>query len=208
MPRPRYDNIDPDKKARLLTAAIQEFGTHGYELASINRILDAAGLSKSSFYYYFDDKADLAATVMLHAAEPVMHLGTVHMPRTVDEFWAELRRTSMERLKLLESKRAEYQCIVRLSNAFATEPTLAEKVLPRFEPGRREMVAFLQKGVELGALRRDLPLQLLIGLIEAAKLTAYKTQFPGDRVPSDAEMETFSDLVLDLAQRIAAPSKG
>ena len=41
-----------ENAARLLAAAIQEFGTHGYELASINRILDAAGLSKSSFYYY------------------------------------------------------------------------------------------------------------------------------------------------------------
>jgi AcrR family transcriptional regulator len=65
MPRPRYENIDPLKKSKLLEAAMKEFAANGYELASINRILDAAELSKGSFYYYFDDKLDLATTVFL-----------------------------------------------------------------------------------------------------------------------------------------------
>ena len=46
-----------------------------------------------------------------------------------------------------------------------------------------------------------------MSLFEAAKTAAYKSMFPGDRVPSDAEMESFTDLVIDLARRIGAPAK-
>jgi hypothetical protein len=47
-----------------------------------------------------------------------------------------------------------------------------------------------------------------MSMIEAVKGAAYKSLFPGDRVPTDAEMESFTDLVLDLARRICAPEKG
>lgn len=208
MPRPRYEHIDPEKKERLLEAATREFAAHGYELASINRILEAAGLSKSSFYYYFDDKADLAATVLLALAEPMTKVGELRTPNTVEAFWSELRRVSMEQLRELESKRLVYECVTRLSNAMATHPEFAALVLPRFRPRQLQMQGFLQCGVVVGALRSDLPLPMLTALIQSAKATAYAVRFPGDRIPTEAEMESFSDLVFDLAHRLCSPSKG
>lgn len=208
MPRPRYDNIDPLKKTKLLEAAMKEFAAHGYELASINRILDAAELSKGSFYYYFDDKLDLATTVFLVCGEPETRPLELKTPDSVDGFWAELRRTSHARLQALESRRLEYECLIRLANASLTTPELAARVMPTFAPARVKMVEFFQRGVTLGALRSDVPLGTLMALIEAAKAAAYKAQYPGDTIPSDAEMESFSDFVIDLARRICAPPKG
>ena len=204
MPRDRYESLDPQKKRRLLKAAMKEFGAHGYELASINRILDEAGFSKGSFYYYFEDKEDLAATAFLHAAKPEAWLDFLKDPTSAEHFWDELRAMSLAQLRELESQRLEYECVVRLSNAFVTFPTLAARVMPRFQPGRMKMAGFLERGVALGALRSDLPLGLLMAIIESVKRTAYATMFPGDRVPTEAEMHSFSDLVIDLAKRIAA----
>src|SRR5689334_5750559 len=64
MARPRFERAAPEKREALLDAAATEFAAHGYETASLNRILLSAGLSKGSFYYYFEDKADLAAAVL------------------------------------------------------------------------------------------------------------------------------------------------
>jgi hypothetical protein len=50
-----------------------------------------------------------------------------------------------------------------------------------------------------------LPLQALISLFEAAKTSLYKSLFPGDRVPTEAELESFTDQVIDLNKRIASP---
>ena len=47
----------------ILRAALDEFAAHGFHDASLNRIIDAAGISKGSMYYYFDGKEDLFAHV-------------------------------------------------------------------------------------------------------------------------------------------------
>jgi AcrR family transcriptional regulator len=207
MPRARYEKVDSEKKKKLLEAATAEFAAHGYELASINQILETAGFSKGSFYYYFDDKADLASTVFIAVAGPIASFVDFRRPSTAEEFWSELRRTSIERLKLLESKRTEYECAIRLSNALLKDPQLAERLMPMLAASRRASVAFLEQGVSVGALRNDLPLGTLMAIIEAVKTAAYKSIFPADQVPTEAEMESFSDLILDLAKRIAAPSR-
>lgn len=208
MPRPRYDNLDPDKKQRLLAAATKEFGAHGYELASVNTILDDAGLSKGAFYYYFDDKADLAAEVFrLQATSHLESIGELRSVHTVDEFWSELRRLSFVRVKEIERNRSQYDAMVRIATAIPRDEKLAALVMPMFVKSRQMMNDFFTRGVELGALRTDLPVPVLIGLIENAKTTAAQARFPPNHVPTDAELESFTDLVLDLAQRLAAPAK-
>ncbi len=203
MPRPRYENVDPAKKEKLLAAAAKEFGAHGYELASINTILDEAGFSKGSFYYYFDDKADLAATVFLAIGAPLLRLSDPGSPTTADEFWAELRRLSHERLVELETNPG-YGCLLRLGNAVLSDPAFAAKVMPLFAPARQKMMGFLEQGVAVGALRSDIALGTLMQLIEAVKRAAYQGLYPGDPVLTEAQLQSFTDLVIDLARRIGA----
>src|SRR5829696_7359310 len=91
MVRQRFQRAPPEKRDALLDAAAKEFAAHGYETASLNRILLAAGLSKGSFYYYFDDKADLAAAVLAReSARWIEIVGSLPLPSTADEFWDEM----------------------------------------------------------------------------------------------------------------------
>ena len=69
MPFARFARMPAEKRERLLTVAAREFGMHGYEAASLNRILDEAGIGKSSAYYYFEDKADLFGAVVEYSVE-------------------------------------------------------------------------------------------------------------------------------------------
>ncbi len=48
-----------DGKNELLEAAIDEFSMKSYENASLNKIIKNAGISKGTFYYYFQDKKGL-----------------------------------------------------------------------------------------------------------------------------------------------------
>ncbi len=66
MPLPRFEKMPKDKKKLILEAAAQEFAANGYEKTSMNRILERAGISKGTAYYYFEDKEDLIATVVRH----------------------------------------------------------------------------------------------------------------------------------------------
>ena len=46
-------------RRRLLDAAEQVFGEHGYEAASIVKITEAAGVSQGTFYLYFTSKQQI-----------------------------------------------------------------------------------------------------------------------------------------------------
>jgi len=55
----RFEKLSQDKKQRILEAAREEFARVPYDEASINKIIKNAGISRGSFYTYFEDKNDL-----------------------------------------------------------------------------------------------------------------------------------------------------
>lgn len=69
MPKETFFNL-PDKKREMIeNAAIDEFIEHGYENASINRMVEACKIAKGSFYQYFEDKKDVLMYLMDITAE-------------------------------------------------------------------------------------------------------------------------------------------
>lgn len=53
-----------DKKNRLMTTAIELFGTKGYNKTSISDIAKKAGVAKGTFYLYFKSKEDLRSQII------------------------------------------------------------------------------------------------------------------------------------------------
>jgi len=51
--------LDPAKREQLVLLAAEEFAAHGQASASLNRVLAAAGMSKSSFYHLLASKQEL-----------------------------------------------------------------------------------------------------------------------------------------------------
>lgn len=64
MPYPTFYNLPDAKRARIMDAVWQEFTSFSYMDASINRIIQRAGISRGSFYQYFSCKADLFSHVL------------------------------------------------------------------------------------------------------------------------------------------------
>jgi AcrR family transcriptional regulator len=56
--------LPAERRRALLEAAAAEFAQAGYERASLNRVLQAQGMSKSSFYHYFASKEALFDAVI------------------------------------------------------------------------------------------------------------------------------------------------
>lgn len=59
MPTQRFLKLKDEKKQAILEAAVHEFSRVPYSAASINQIIKEAGISRGSFYTYFEDKDDL-----------------------------------------------------------------------------------------------------------------------------------------------------
>ena len=59
MPKYTFLNLPEEKRRLIDSVALDEFAEYGFDKASINRIVSAAGIAKGSFYQYFEDKADI-----------------------------------------------------------------------------------------------------------------------------------------------------
>ena len=82
MPYPTFFNLPEAKRQRLMGAVWQEFTTVSYMDASINKIIQTAGISRGSFYQYFSGKQDVFAyllqTCIQSAKEMFLAQLTVH----------------------------------------------------------------------------------------------------------------------------------
>ena len=81
MPKQTFLNLPPEKRQQIVDAAVDEFAAYGLENASTNRIVVASGISKGSFYQYFEDKQDVFDYLMtLLSDEKVAFLQAVSPP--------------------------------------------------------------------------------------------------------------------------------
>ena len=59
MPEQTFFNLPPEKRGKIIEAAMEEFAGHTFKTSSIARIVEAAGIPRGSFYQYFVDLKDL-----------------------------------------------------------------------------------------------------------------------------------------------------
>lgn len=174
MPRPRFDKLAPERRAQILAVAAAEFAEHGYEASSFNRIIERSGLSKGAIYYYFDDKEDLYATVLRDALQRLVHdVGDLTTARDAATFWIEFEAWYVRSLIAFQQEPSAVglaRSLVKATSRGVAGSALVE--LRRF--ARTWVDQFIHKGQSLGAVRRDLPIDLLtrvlMGLEESIDL--------------------------------------
>ncbi|MDA0989232.1 MAG: TetR/AcrR family transcriptional regulator [Verrucomicrobia bacterium] len=147
----------------MFASATEEFATRGYEGASLNAILERSGMSKSSLYYYFDDKADLFVSL---AERSVAYLfreaGGFDLQRlTAENFWADLE-TQLMHIVTVMAQDTWYVKLARAIMRLRGEPSGFARTTRLFEAARRYVSAFLVHGQELGVIRNDLPQSLMV----------------------------------------------
>jgi len=53
-----FENLDNDKKARIIDALLNEFSNHTLNSAQVSRIVKESDIARGAFYKYFDDLKD------------------------------------------------------------------------------------------------------------------------------------------------------
>jgi AcrR family transcriptional regulator len=209
MPFSRFARMPQEKRERLLSSAAQEFATYGYEGASLNRILEAAQIGKSSAYYYFADKADLFATVSawcverLQLALPVEKIAEL----TADTFWATITTAHSE--SLLRARQQPWLFGAARAVEHLTSESLEHESLRDLATGLMSgMSALIEKGQALGLIRTDLPADLLQAWFRAIDgtsddwLLAHLDQHSEETLRAVAEQT-----MLAIQRTVAAPNQ-
>ncbi|HPE49350.1 MAG TPA: TetR/AcrR family transcriptional regulator [Hyphomonas sp.] len=206
MSRSRFENLEPDKQQRLIDSAAEEFAAKGYDAASLNRILELAGMSKSSLYYYFDDKADLFTTLVDRSLAYLFRQvgGFDDSKLTAENFWDEMEATAL-RFIMLGNSNAWYVKMGRMFYRLRSDPAHSAPTERSFAAARRWLTDLVRKGQALGAVRTDLPETLMVdaamGLGEALDLWVLRHW---DELPDEARLRMAHDQV-GLFRRLLSP---
>jgi AcrR family transcriptional regulator len=166
MVRPRFAKLPPEQQQAIRHAALAEFAAHGFHDASLNRVIEAAGISKGSMYYYFDGKEDLYAHVARTELDGLFaRLGPFPVPDTdPDIFWSTLADYYL-RLMTALSASPQLAALIRGWIAAAGTPALQQAQQEMEQAVLPWMSQALAAGQRAGAIRTDLPAALLIAVI-------------------------------------------
>jgi AcrR family transcriptional regulator len=205
MPLIRFEKLEPERRQRLLAAAAREFAAEGYEPASLGRIAEDAGVSKPALYYYFEDKADLYATVVREAWRRLSPQGHVDLQSLGSEgFWPALEAFH---LTSFESSRLEPWLLAVWKLAYHPPPegAAARAVREVFEGAQAFLRSLIRRGQELGVVRADLPEDLLIALLTGADNAADHWLADHWEALGPDEVMRLSHHVFSTLRRLLAP---
>jgi AcrR family transcriptional regulator len=208
MPRPRFNKLSAEKQERIMEAAAKEFSAYGFEQASLNRILEAAGISKGAAYYYFDDKADVFMTVVQYYSQEVRFNIDIDIDQlTAQTFWPTLTQVYQQQLIYAFNHPGGIGVLTALSKV-SSETLEAYEVLAAFaQEITAWLTTFLKKGQAVGVIRGDLPDDLMVKLflaIDAAHdewLLAHQDQLTPEKIEQD-----IMPRLIDLLHRVLDPS--
>jgi AcrR family transcriptional regulator len=206
MARPRFDKLPLARQRAVLSVAEAEFSAHGYTGASLNRIIKAAGLSKGVFYYYFEDKADLATTVFNGATRATIGaIDSLDLPEGVD-FWEYFEAVLRGTMDTLREAPRQTDALARLGMAIISDAQLSARLQHAMRDWMRVIARFWKQGQQVGAVRDDLPAEVLVGLLQAVKEGLARALLPKDRAPTRKELDRFTELQIDFFRRVAGPA--
>jgi len=206
MPRPRFNKLPAKKRESILEAAAKEFAAHGYDGASLNRILDEAGISKGAAYYYFDDKADLYATAVLHYSQELIADLSFDLDQfTAANFWDEL--TTVYRHQFTSyAERPWVFGVAKAGGSLTTEMLTTGPLVELWEQAQYLLAQLIQRGRELGVIRTDIPDDLLLSLLIAVDDAHDRWLFAHWSELSPADLEEAAVRIGDTLRRLLSPA--
>ncbi len=205
MPSPRFHKLPPERQARIIAAARDEFLEHGFADASLNRVVERAGLSKGAVYYYFDSKEDLFTLVIQGIVTEFLEaLGELPAVATAEEFWSATEDVIRHASSMCEGN----EPVMKLSLAFLKEiGTGASGISAHalYADAMGWIMRMLRAGQQVGAIRTDLPLELLAALLAAVDHAVDLWMASTAETIDSSEIESHGRLVMSLVRRLLEP---
>lgn len=190
----KFLDLNPEKRDRILNAAISEFAHKGYKNASTNEIVKEAGISKGLIFHYFKNKKQLYLFLYDYLME-IMRKEYFEKP-WVDEkdFLVKMRMASLTKLELFR----KYPLIFKffLTAYSETDIEVKDDVADRNQKMIEINLPRIYDNIDLSNLRDGIDHQKAINLIVWSLEGYANSMIPKFKTMGE---EQFSDMVTELA---------
>jgi len=178
-----FRRLTPDKKLQIYQAATGLFGEYGYDGLAVDRICREAGISKGSFFQYFESKSHLLEFTILVFDD--------YLTRWVAELrYGETAALARDRLRYLYDSlvlnaklhSSEQKFFLFVTHGLDHAGVMLEGI--DLERHLRDYVReIVQRGVRTGEIRGDFNVDLTEYLVSVIIEALLRRQFSGRRAP-------------------------
>ncbi len=183
----RFNSLKPEKKERIISAALKEFTRNGYNKASTNQIIKEAGISKGSLFVYFKNKKELYLFLLNHVAKVIEKIYT-EVDWSETDFFDRLKQMGLVKYKVYK----QYPQAFDFLNSTANED--AGEVKTEIETLKNSLIASgLERGyenIDYSKFRSDIDLEKTKNLISLAILGLAEQQ--------RAKVQSIEEVDMDL----------
>ena len=162
----------PDKRDRILKAAIKVFAKNGFYATRVSEIAKAAGVADGTIYLYVKNKDDVLITIFEEGIEQLLAI-LRGVAESDDAFEDRIRRIIELQLGLLEEQRDLAEVIT--VNLRQSSRLLKQYAAPLFMQYIEVIAGVIRDGQKEGAFRTDLNPRVvarsLFGALDAILLT-------------------------------------
>jgi AcrR family transcriptional regulator len=204
MSRKRFEQLPEARREEILGTAARAFAKDGFGGTSYNSLLAELGLGKSSAYYYFADKEDLFLTAVQACYQRFFEsIGDLPRPGSPEAFWqliADATERGMQFMLEDPTSAALMQSFVREQRGLGV--LASSQVLDSVE---RYYVELLELGRSLGAVRKDLPQQLLLDVARALSAAFDQWFIAHGQGLTPAKVRKLAGQFSDMTRRLLQP---
>ena len=97
-----FEELDIDKRKRIINAGMEEFGIHGYKHANTEDIARKAGISKGLLFYYFKNKQSFYLYLFEYCETLLHRYINVEERKQVDDFYELIRFGAYKKMDLMK----------------------------------------------------------------------------------------------------------
>ncbi len=162
-----FQNLSPEKREKIFTAAAEEFAEHGYRKASVNSIVKIAGISKGSLFQYFSTKRNLFDGLVDLASDHVkIYLRTVREETRELGFFDRLDRFIRSGFEFIDKRPALSRIYFHLLQS-GDSPFGLERIVDLRRRGEGFLFELLSEAQKKGELRKDLDTEKLAFILNS-----------------------------------------
>jgi len=167
IPSETFRNLETDKQQRVLDAAIDEFASHGFMQASLNRVVQRLGIAKGSIFKYFGTKERLFHIIFDHAVSLVRHtLRQVKQDTAGQDFFQRIRESLLAGIRFIERHPRIYRIYLKM--IFQEDFPLRAEFLQQVHLFSAEYLKpHVEAGMARGDLRPDLDVDMTVFFLDA-----------------------------------------
>lgn len=145
MPTKRFYRLSEEKRRIIQEAALHEFARVPFDKASINQIIKEAGISRGSFYTYFEDKWDVLSCIFEESRRVIVTTMQQEMESTGGDIWKMLE-TVLKKVITLSSGPERIQFVKNVMGHISSDAifrNLQQKGVVESEAMEGEMTRWL-----------------------------------------------------------------